>query len=174
MLKLTILQGNRLSVLKSSEMLLQIAEAVDFLHKLGYIHSNISSHSIMMLSTSIVKLANLEQMAKQGARVQGPRPSSPWACNACPLPRVHCDVFSLGCVLYGVCSGQCANILQHAFILGDANYKRWYYNRQGFDEEEIDASALVSNLIFIIQRFLIRSFHDWPSWLFIILQPNHL
>ena len=32
--------------------------------------------------------------------------------------------------------------------------------KDSFDEEEIDASALVSNLIFIISRFLIRSFHD--------------
>ena len=57
-----LLQGNRSSVAQTAEILLQVTEALMFLHTLGYSHGLVTSHSVLLISPSLAKLANLEAM----------------------------------------------------------------------------------------------------------------
>ena len=31
--------------------------------------------------------------------------TSPWQCPHCSSPGVHCDIYSLGCVIHEICTG---------------------------------------------------------------------
>ena len=89
---------------------IQVTEALIFLHSLHYLHNGLSSHGVMLVSNSVTKLAMLDWMVSQEEpkkMVESPPDHlSAWRCRQCPQPGVHCDVFSLCCVLLELCSGQ--------------------------------------------------------------------
>ena len=87
-----------------------MTEALIFLHSLNYLHNGLSSHAVMMVSNSVTKLGMLDWMVSQEDNktetVETPLHLSGWKCQNCQRPGVHCDVFSVCCVLLELCSGQ--------------------------------------------------------------------
>ena len=98
---------------------LQVTEALIFLHSLHYLHAGLSSHAVMMVSSSVTKLGLLDWMVSQGENktesLETPDHLAGWRCPHCPQPGVHCDVFSLCTVLLELCSGL---IVQITGIIG--------------------------------------------------------
>ena len=70
-----------------------MTEALIFLHSLHYLHAGLTSHAVMLVSNSVTKLGLLDKMVSQ-------EETKPEKLD------VHCDVFSLCCVLLELCSGQ--------------------------------------------------------------------
>ena len=70
-----------------------------------------SSHSVFLINNNVAKLGNLEFMKEQhnGDNKEEDdgeqRRSSPWQCPHCSSPGVHCDIYSLGCVIHELCTG---------------------------------------------------------------------
>ena len=56
------LQGNRSTLAQTAEILLQVTEALMFLHTLGYCHGRVTSHSVLLVNPGLAKLANLGAM----------------------------------------------------------------------------------------------------------------
>ena len=88
---------------------LQVTEALIFLHSLHYLHAGLSSHAVMMVSSSVTKLGLLDWMVSQEENktesVETPEHLAGWRCPHCQQAGVHCDVFSLCTVLLELCSG---------------------------------------------------------------------
>ena len=67
----------------------------------------------MMVSNTVAKLGMLDWMVSKDEerRVDTPAELERWTCPECPQPSVHCDVYSVCCVLYELCTGKLSTVL---------------------------------------------------------------
>ena len=61
----------------------------------------------------MAKLGMLDWMVSKDEerRVDTPAELERWTCPECPQPSVHCDVYSVCCVLYELCTGKLSTVL---------------------------------------------------------------
>ena len=91
--------------------ILQVGEAVQFLHSLGWLHASLSSHAVQLVNPTMAKLAQLEHLTREEGELKNAKNSStphdpatlPWVA-----PEVlgggratkAGDVYSLCCILW--------------------------------------------------------------------------
>jgi serine/threonine protein kinase len=90
----------------------QVAEALQFLHSLGWLHAALSSHAVQLVSPSTAKLSQLEHLAREtGPASLAPRDPAllPWLAPEVaaggPASRLA-DTYSLACVLWEACGAR--------------------------------------------------------------------
>jgi serine/threonine protein kinase len=104
---------------------LQVLAALDYAHDLGIVHRDIKPSNILLPARSGLKVADFgisrltSFEATQSAAVLGtPSYMAPEQCRGAPVDG-RCDLFSLGCVIYELLSGERA--------FGGVNYAEAIY-----------------------------------------------
>merc|ERR1719234_1242184 len=53
------------SLKSAADILIQVGEAVQFLHSLGWLHASLSSHAVQLVNPTMAKLAQLEHLTRE-------------------------------------------------------------------------------------------------------------
>ena len=104
------------SLVSRIDVVLQVVEALVYLHGRGLAHTMITSHAVQLVSSRVAKLGQLEGALRLGVRWrpwerEGWESMVPWAAPELVLGGSHrakeeSDVYSLSCVLWEISRGE--------------------------------------------------------------------
>jgi serine/threonine-protein kinase len=104
-------KGSLLSISKAVEIIFTVCKALDFAHKQGVIHRDVKPSNIMISKSGRIKITDFgiaqvksEQTASEGL-IGSPSYMSPEQVKEQPVNDTS-DIFSLGCVLYELLTGE--------------------------------------------------------------------
>jgi len=104
-------EGHLLSISKAVEIIFTVCKALDFAHKQGLIHRDVKPSNIMISRSGRIKITDFgiaqvksEQTSSKGL-IGTPSYMSPEQVKEQPVSDTS-DIFSLGCVLYEVLTGE--------------------------------------------------------------------
>ncbi|XP_054441458.1 inactive serine/threonine-protein kinase TEX14 [Pteronotus mesoamericanus] len=159
-------------------LLLQISDALRYLHSRGFIHRSLSSYAIHMVSTGEARLANLEYMLESQDRgvhrdltgVPLPTPLYNWAAPEVILQKaatVKSDIYSFSMIIQEILTdnipwdGLDGSVIKEAIVLGnyleaDFRLPKPYYDivKSGIQAKQKDRTMNLQDIRYILKNDL--------------------
>ncbi|XP_045692881.1 inactive serine/threonine-protein kinase TEX14 isoform X3 [Phyllostomus hastatus] len=159
-------------------LLLQISDALRYLHSRGFIHRSLSSYAIHMVSTGEARLANLEYMLESQDRdaprdltgVPLPAQLYNWAAPEVILQRaatVKSDIYSFSMIIQEILTdsipwdGLDGSVIKEAIVLGnyleaDFRLPKPYYDivKSGIQAKQKDRTMNLQDIRYILKNDL--------------------